>query len=311
MNARRDPDRLIHTFLMEGATELADDVYDTVRDRIEHKRQRAVIGPWRAPDVNPYLKIGLAAAAVLVVAVVGLRQFGSSNVSGPGSGPTQVPTSTPAVTPVPSVASPSSAAVGGLPEGPFVLFGKAPADGAPGAGLTVTIAAPGWYGERGQGILIKNEKEDPPDGSGTIVFAEGPGWYVPGNPCGWQSTMPKTRATTVDQVVAAMAAQTSRDASAITDITVGGYAGKSITLHVPDDAAFATCDKGKFCSLADPETFPADPCLRYAQGAGQIDEMWVVDVKGQPVVIDWTHFKGTPADHLAELEAIVRSTTFQ
>ena len=35
MNAHRDPDRLIHAFLMEGATELADEVYDTVRDRIE------------------------------------------------------------------------------------------------------------------------------------------------------------------------------------------------------------------------------------------------------------------------------------
>ena len=35
MNTHRDPDRLIHAFLMEGATELADEVYVTVRDRIE------------------------------------------------------------------------------------------------------------------------------------------------------------------------------------------------------------------------------------------------------------------------------------
>ncbi len=76
MNPRRDPDRLIHAFLMEGATELADEVYVTVRDRIEHTRQRAVIGPWREPDVNRYLKIALAVAAVVVVAVVGFRQFG-------------------------------------------------------------------------------------------------------------------------------------------------------------------------------------------------------------------------------------------
>ena len=31
MTARRDPDRLIHAFLMEGQTELADQVFDAVR----------------------------------------------------------------------------------------------------------------------------------------------------------------------------------------------------------------------------------------------------------------------------------------
>ena len=110
MNTRRDPDRLIHTFLMEGATELADEVYVTVRDHIDHTRQRAVFGSWREPDVNRYLKIAMAVAAVVVVAVVGFRQFGGSNVSGPGSTATPGPTATPAVTPEPSAsgAPPSS-----------------------------------------------------------------------------------------------------------------------------------------------------------------------------------------------------------
>ena len=52
MNAHRDPDRLVHAFLMEGETELADQVFDAVRDRIEHKPQRVVIGPWRMPIMN-------------------------------------------------------------------------------------------------------------------------------------------------------------------------------------------------------------------------------------------------------------------
>ena len=104
MNPRRDPDRLIHAFLSEGATELADEVYDTVRDRIEVTRQRAVFGPWREPDVNRTLKIALSAAAVLVIAVVGYRQFGSVNEVGPAA----------SVSPAPTVAasSPSAAASG-------------------------------------------------------------------------------------------------------------------------------------------------------------------------------------------------------
>jgi hypothetical protein len=89
MTPRRDPDRLIHAFLMEGQTELPDPVYDAVRDRIETTRQRTFIGPWRTPDMNRYLKIGLAAAAVLVIAVVGYNLLPGS--AGPGAGPTATP----------------------------------------------------------------------------------------------------------------------------------------------------------------------------------------------------------------------------
>ncbi len=105
MNPHRDPDRLIHAFLMEGATELADEIYDTVRDRIDHKRQRTVIGPWREPDVNRYLKFALAAAAVLAIAVVGYRQFGSANEVGPAASGSPAPSSTPAVTATPAASS--------------------------------------------------------------------------------------------------------------------------------------------------------------------------------------------------------------
>ena len=113
MNTRRDPDRLIHAFLLEGSTELADQVYVAVRDRIDHKRQRAVIGSWREPDVNRYLKIALAVAAVVVVAVFSFRQFGGANVAGPGATESPAPTVTPAVTPTPE---PSASAAASLTE---------------------------------------------------------------------------------------------------------------------------------------------------------------------------------------------------
>ena len=50
-------------------------------------------------------------------------------------------------------------------------------------------------------------------------------------------------ATTVDEIVTGLAAQASRDAAAPVDVTVGGYTGTQITLHVPNDAeAIADCD---------------------------------------------------------------------
>ena len=84
MNEHRDPDRLIHAFLREGQTELADPVFDVVRDTIEHKRQRVVIGPWRLPDMNKLVPIGLGAAAVVVVLVVGTQLLGPTASSGSG-----------------------------------------------------------------------------------------------------------------------------------------------------------------------------------------------------------------------------------
>jgi hypothetical protein len=96
------------------------------------------------------------------------------------------------------------------------------------------------------------------------------------------------------------------------DITVDGYAGKSITLHVPDDAVFSDCDRGMFGSWGYVLNGTVDPTpSRYHQGPGQIDELWIVDVDGMVTVIDAGHYEGTPAEDVAELHAIVDSITFE
>ena len=89
MTTPRDPDRLIHAFVREGAEQLHDQVYDVVRAEIDQKRQRVVIGPWRVPTVNKLLPIGLGAAAVIAVLLLGSQFIGSpsSNVGGPASQP--------------------------------------------------------------------------------------------------------------------------------------------------------------------------------------------------------------------------------
>jgi hypothetical protein len=100
MNAQRDPDRLIHAFLMEGQTELPDQVYDAVRASIEHKRQRVLIGPWRMPTMNKFVPIGLAAAAVVAALVLGAQFLGSPAPGGVGGAPSATPTPTPSPTPI-------------------------------------------------------------------------------------------------------------------------------------------------------------------------------------------------------------------
>jgi hypothetical protein len=90
MTAHRDPDRLIHAFLMEGQTELADPVFDAVRATIERSQQRVVVGPWRMPLMNKFVSLGLGAAAVVVALVAGTRLLGFPDAGGVGGSPTPV-----------------------------------------------------------------------------------------------------------------------------------------------------------------------------------------------------------------------------
>ncbi len=98
MNAQRDPDRLINAFLMEGQTELADQVYDAVRATIEDTHQRAVIGPWRTPNMNKLVPIGLGVAAVVAILVVGTQLLGAPAPGGVGGAPSAEPAATPSPT---------------------------------------------------------------------------------------------------------------------------------------------------------------------------------------------------------------------
>ena len=173
------------------------------------------------------------------------------------------------------------------------------------------MPASGWSGEPGAwAVEWGPDGANPPDGAAIIVFTVDEEFYVYGDPCDWSSTRPDTPATTVDEIVAALATQRSRNPSAPEDITVGGYAGKKITLQVPDDVAFnagdfSACDEGKFASFGVAGEDPA----RWHQGPGQIDEMWIVDLNGRIALLDGAYYADTPQNTVDELHAALSSAT--
>jgi len=299
----RDVTRAIRSWLNEDRHEDASRIAAAVLDRVEATPRRRV--SWwparRTQTVTKILGFAAGATAVVVAVVLGVRLLGPASTVGPGSAPTP----TPSPSAEPSVAAPSSSA-GYLPDGSHVLAADSP-NGVP---ITVAISAPGWYGQPAEGTLAKNDTADPPVGAGLIAFAEDGPWYVPGDPCHYATTLPDAPATSVDELVTALGGQASRDASTPVAITVGGHAGKSITLHVPKDAVFGTCDNDKFCSWANALLSPADPCFRHAQGPGEIDEVSVVDVNGKLVILDIGWYEATPQTVIDELHAIVASATF-
>jgi hypothetical protein len=211
------------------------------------------------------------------------------------------PTATPEPTPSPSTAAGTSYVIADGQE-------PIPEDAYPA--LTVTAPA-GWSIDGGTGVLT-SRTADPPNGAFIMTFAEREYWIY-GDPCQWSTTRPDAPVTTVDEVVAALTAQVSRDATDPVDIPIDGYSGTSLTLHVPDDAAFDQCDEGTFGYWAtiDPE-YGDDGVSpsRYAQAPGQTDTLYILDLDGVVMIIDTSFYPETSAEDVAALDAIVQSGTF-
>ncbi len=297
MTARRDPDRLIRTFLDDGPTELADRSYDAVRAEIDHTRQRAVIGPWREPDMSKFAPFAIAAAAVLVVAAVAFNltpppgQFG-----GPGPGPTASPTAAPTPTPSPS---PTAAAV------------KVPASGELNAAAyyiddrTITNAErftftvpDGWTIDNG---FLTKEGEEP----GEVLLVTWVVTHIFSDACQWDEGALVDVGTTVDQLASALADQRGREASAPTDVTLGGFPAKRIELTVDPDLDVTTCTNGnlRYWPGAGPDMTSGLCC----NPPGNTDVVYIVDVAGSRLVVVARHYPGSSAENRAELQAVVDS----
>lgn len=141
MTTSRDPERLIHAFLLEGEEILHDQVYDAVRASIEHQRQRVVIGPWRTPSMNKFVSIGLGAAVVVAIVIFGSQFLGPAASGGVG-GPTAAPSATPSPTPVGGTVTFQSDGA------PATTKVEAVVDGGTVSGTAVTTFARGTHNVR-------------------------------------------------------------------------------------------------------------------------------------------------------------------
>lgn len=83
MSTDRDVERIVRSWMDEGVNALPDRVLDLVLNQLPATPQRRL--SWlarRTPTMNNYARLGLVAAAVLAVVIVGIGLFGRS-VGGP------------------------------------------------------------------------------------------------------------------------------------------------------------------------------------------------------------------------------------
>lgn len=313
MNRPPDVELVLRAYLADTGDRAPDRVLTDVAARIA-RQPRSV---WRLrgrPFVNTYAKLAAAAAAVLIVAVVGYSVL-PRNSAGPGS-PTAAPSPTLAPTAAPTVA-PTVASIQDVPDGGATLSaGKwrfTIEDGSSRIPVVATVPT-GWlaYGQSGiENILATNS---PPNGIAMVfwvpahgLFSDACHWDVDGSHSGEQEGDVAV-GPDVAAFVGALRANRSYASSTPTPVTFGASTGQRLELRFPADLDPDTCDRA---SDDDAGTFRVAPDTIHSQGKGNIWELTIVDVGGVRVAALLEYFSGTDPVILAQGRAIVDSFVFE
>jgi hypothetical protein len=288
--------RTVVSWLREDAHENAERVLLAALNEVDHTQQRRSWWPaWRFSDMNNLARVLVATAAVVVVAVVGINLFPGSPSGAGGSPPPASPSApvAPSTSPSPSPTREPSASLVTRTLTPFGPEGFNDTDPR-AASITFTFDAPAsWAKFEEIGVWI--DGNGPPYGA-DLMFLPAGGLF--NDPCltaeeaDGAADIPV--GPTVDDLVSALVDHPSLDVTSPVDVTLAGYSGTYLDLLVPDDISACAYYK------------PMDG-HHYAQGPGQRWHMWVLDIGGVRVLVETNDFAGTPAQRLAEEQAMIDS----
>jgi hypothetical protein len=304
MSTDRDTTRILRSWLEEGVTALPDRVLDDVLDRLPATPQRRATW-WparRFPEMNNTAKLTLAAAAVVAVALLGMRFLvpGGQGVGGPDE-------PTPSASPTPTLAAVAFPQPTAVPPGTYFWDVGTPSP------VRFTFTVPDGWTNRND-IIRKDQ-----NGAGEVGLGL---WIVTNtyaDPCRWQdSLLDPPIGPAVGDLERALVGQVGRSASVPTDVVVGGYPARRIELSVPADLDIATCDNGYYRDwLQEGEEHSKNPDLDGADSdnvlfrSGQVNVVYILDVDGARIVMNTWHLPAAPDANLRELEQILESVTIE
>jgi hypothetical protein len=290
MTTNKEMERIVRSWLEPGLTTLTDDVLDPVLDQLPATPQRR---PWwparRIADMSAFAKFAIAAAAVMVVAVVGYNLLGAAGSGQVGSSP-----------------SPSAEPSSSLP--PLAPWtGEAIDPGryrwtSPVADVSFTL--PDGYSGR-DGLMQKNE--DTPTAVGFRGNLPGTGYEVNSVYSDACSGEPEPIGDSVDDLVAALESQGSSDV-VVGDVAAGSVAGKRIEISETPGLDRSQCTYG----IDGPHQIWVEVSGNgyLAFGGDSRAVVYIFDVDGNRLVF-WGAFapETTEAD-VEEIDAIVQSFEF-
>ena len=192
---------------------------------------------------------------------------------------------------------------GSLTAGPYRI--QHPFGDSSGPTIVADIPA-GWLGfpeipavtspaGNNEGILISFMKTDG-------LFSDACHWDVDGTKTAAQGDV--VVGPTVDDLVAALKANTSYTSSAATPVTVGGFDGQEIELQLPGSDVIAACDRRPGETTGDYFVFPSG---FYAQGPNGRWHLYIVDADGTRLITMLSLAEGTPQADITAAKAIVES----
>jgi hypothetical protein len=299
--SRSEPDatRIVRLWLEEGVTTLPDHVLDAVLDQLPATSQRR--SSWlarRSPVMNNTVRIALAAAAVVVVALIGYQFFVAPNVGVPGPSPSQMASPTPEATPSPA---PSEAAVF-PPNGPLEIGRHAMT--MAGVPLTFEVTTDGWVSQ-GPYFLDKGHL-DTPDSAGFILWTGSAPDNTYGDPCAETPLEPPAGASAAELAAAVSTVPGTELVSGPSEVTIGGYPAQYVVITIPEDIG---CAPEAFYLWYDGD--PPQEIGRYASELGSTIQTWIIDVDGTLVWIDGETYVASSPEAAQEVEQIVNSIQFE
>ena len=230
---------------------------------------------------------------------------GPSAAATPASVAASVAPSAAIATGIPSgVPDPLPISQAALKAGPYLIAMENVAGGAGVPDAVITVPD-GWSSIDGWGVNLGGEEEAEWAG---ITF-----WSVDevyAHPCQWD--VPKLDpGSTVEGLASALVKVPLREATTPADVTLDGYQGKRLDWSVPTDMDFSTCDADSEGTGFFSWTGTGAASLRYQQGPGQVDRLWILDIGGARLVIDAMSMPGTSDATIAEMVQIVESIDFE
>ena len=300
MHTEPDATRIVRSWLHEDEHDSADRVLAAVLADLDTTPQRRSWWPaWRVPYMNTYAKLALAAAAVLIVAVVGINLLpgGRGGVGGPAAPPS--PSPSPSPSPRPALLS-----GGVLGAGTYLLdetlFTRRP--------FTLTVPE-GWYRDRDDANFVAKGTGDVAadafEGNG-VTMATWLVTHVYADSCQWQGTLRPVGSVT--ELITALTEQTGHATTGPSTVTLGGYPASRFEFSVPADFDASSCDS-QIIRLW-PDAGPNED-FGLPIAPGQTTTVYVVDLDGQAQLIVAARKDGSSSADVAELEQVIQSIRFE